>query len=239
MCYNLLRNRLVGLPDGARHRQTKADEGKHETAETDRTDIMTTTLEKGKLTHERIVRVAAELFRKQGFHNTSLSQILEEAELTKGGFYFHFKSKEELGDAVIDHMRDFWVNEVLDKIAGEQGAIGKLERMFDIMITTHESNIFHGVALLAVLTAEMMEVEEHFSARLREIHSDWKASFVDILEQGKREGIFKEWMDPDAMALLIIGALQGITMMAHLDPEHIDLARLFTNLRLLLLEGAN
>lgn len=200
---------------------------------------MTTTLDKGKLTRERIVTVAAELFRKHGFHNTSLSQILEEAELTKGGFYFHFKSKEALGDAVIDHMRDFWVNEVLDKIASEQGAIGKIERMFDIMITTHESNIFHGVALLAVLTAEMMEVEEHFSVHLRRIHSDWKASFVDILEQGKREGIFKEWMDPDAMALLIIGALQGVTMMAHLDPEHIDLARLFRNLRLLLLEGAN
>jgi hypothetical protein len=64
-------------------------------------------------------------------------------------------------------------------------------------------------------------------------------SIVDILQQGKQEGIFKEWMNPDALALLIIGSLQGITMMAHLDPEHIELSRLFRNLRLLLLEGVN
>jgi AcrR family transcriptional regulator len=200
---------------------------------------MTTTLDKGKLTRERIVKVAAEHFRKNGFHNTSLSQILEEAELTKGGFYFHFKSKEELGDAVIDSMRDFWVHEVVDKITSEQGAVGKIERMFEIMIATHESDIFHGVALLAALTAEMMEVEERFSASLRAIHTDWKASIVAILEQGKREGVFKSWVDPDPLALLIISTLLGTTMMAHLDPENIDLSRLFRNLRLLLLEGAN
>jgi AcrR family transcriptional regulator len=207
--------------------------------ETAENGIMTTTLDKGKLTRERIVKAAVELFRKNGFHNTSLSQILEEAELTKGGFYFHFKSKEELGDAVIDSMREFWVYEVVDKITGEQGAIGKIERMFEIMIRTHESGIFHGVALLAALTAEMMEVEERFSARLRAIHTDWKASIVAILEQGKSEGVFKSWVEPDPLALLIISTLLGTTMMAHLDPENIDLSRLFRNLRLLLLEGAN
>ena len=200
---------------------------------------MTTTLEKGKLTRERIITIAADQFRKNGFNNTSLSQILEEAELTKGGFYFHFKSKEELGDAVIDYMRDFWVHKVLKVVAKEKGALRKIERMFEIMIETHENDIFHGIALLAVLTAEMMEVDEHFSQRLRYIYEAWKESFIDILEQGKREGIFKEWMDPSPLALLIIGSLQGITMMAHLDPEQMDLSRLFRNLQVLLLQGAN
>ena len=200
---------------------------------------MTTTLEKGRLTRERIIQAAGELFRKNGFHNTSLSQILEEANLTKGGFYFHFRSKEELGDAVIDYMRDFWVNNVLGEIAEEEDALKKIERMFDIMIRTHDSDIFHGIALLSALTAEMMEVEEHFSEHLREIYAHWKDSFVDIIEQGKREGLFKEWVDPDPLALLIIGGLQGITVMAHLDPEHIELSKMFDYLRLLLIEGVN
>ena len=101
---------------------------------------MTTTLEKGKLTKERVITIAAELFRKNGFHNTSLAQILDEAKLTKGGFYFHFKSKEELGDAVINYMRDFWVHNVLDVVAEEKGALQKIETMFDIMIKTHDEN---------------------------------------------------------------------------------------------------
>jgi TetR/AcrR family transcriptional repressor of nem operon len=198
---------------------------------------MTTTLEKGKHTRERIVEVAAELFRKNGFYNTSLTEILKAAGLTKGGFYFHFKSKEELGDAVIDYMKDFWVNRVLNEIAREKGALAKIERMFDIMIKTHEGNVFHGCALLAVLTAEMMEVEQHFSDRLRRIYVDWKSSIVEILQQGKQEGLFREWVNPDSLALLIIGTMQGTTMMAHLDPENLDLSWLFRNLRSLLLEG--
>jgi TetR/AcrR family transcriptional repressor of nem operon len=196
-----------------------------------------TALEKGKHTRERIVAVAAELFRKNGFHNTSLTQILNAAGLTKGGFYFHFKSKEELGDAVIEYMREFWVKNVLSAIEKEEGALAKIERMFDIMIETHEGNVFHGCALLAVLTAEMMEVEEHFSECLRKIYMNWKQNIVQILEQGKKEGLFKEWINPDSLALLIIGALQGTTMMAHLDPEHLDLSWLFKNLRSLLLQG--
>ncbi|RJP70737.1 MAG: TetR/AcrR family transcriptional regulator [Candidatus Abyssobacteria bacterium SURF_17] len=199
--------------------------------------MTTVPLEKGKLTRDRIVWTAAELFRKNGFHNTSLSQILKAARLTKGGFYFHFRSKEELGDAVIEYMREFWIHNVLEEVEKEKGALKKIERMFEIMIKTHEGNVFHGCALLAVLTAEMMEVEQHFSERLRKIYANWKASIVEILGQGKREGLFKESVNPDSLALLIIGTLQGTTMMAHLDPEHIDLSWLFRNLRSLLLEG--
>ncbi len=198
---------------------------------------MTTTLEKGKITRDRIVGAAAELFRKNGFHNTSLSQILKVAGLTKGGFYFHFRSKEELGDAVIDYMRDFWVQKVLNEVAKEKSALGKIERMLDIMIKTHEGNVFHGCALLAVLTAEMMEVEQHFSERLRRIYVEWRNSIVEILEQGKREGLFQDWVNPESLALLIIGTIQGTTMMAHLDPEHLELSWLFSNLRSLLIEG--
>ena len=152
--------------------------------------MTTATLEKGKLTRERIVRETAELFRIHGFHNTSITQILSAAGLTKGGFYFHFKSKEELGDAGIEYMRKFWVHNVLNEAAKEKGALKKIERMFEIMIETHESNVFHGCALLAVLTAEMMEVDQHFSERLRKIYADWKASIVEILEQGKQECLF-------------------------------------------------
>lgn len=199
--------------------------------------MTTVPLEKGKLTRDRIVWTAAELFRKNGFHNTSLNQILKAARLTKGGFYFHFRSKEELGDAVIEYMREFWIHNVLEDVEKEKGALKKIERMFEIMIKTHEGNVFHGCALLAVLTAEMMEVEQHFSERLRKIYANWKASIVEILEQGKREGLFKETVNADSLALLIIGSLQGTTMMAHLDPEHIDLSWLFRNLRSLLLEG--
>ena len=47
-------------------------------------------------TRQRILHKANQLFRANGYANTSIDQIMEAANLTRGGFYAHFKSKEDL-----------------------------------------------------------------------------------------------------------------------------------------------
>lgn len=46
--------------------------------------------------HERILKAAAELFRKQGLDATGIDEIMVKAGLTAGAFYAHFKSKDHL-----------------------------------------------------------------------------------------------------------------------------------------------
>jgi TetR/AcrR family transcriptional repressor of nem operon len=46
--------------------------------------------------HERIVEAASRLFRQQGFDGVGVDKIMQEAGLTHGGFYGHFKSKDDL-----------------------------------------------------------------------------------------------------------------------------------------------
>jgi TetR/AcrR family transcriptional repressor of nem operon len=46
--------------------------------------------------HEQIVEAASRLFRQQGFDGVSVDAIMRQAGLTHGGFYGHFKSKEDL-----------------------------------------------------------------------------------------------------------------------------------------------
>src|ERR1700730_8780212 len=46
--------------------------------------------------HERIIDVASQLFRERGFDGIGLNDVMEAAGLTRGGFYGHFPSKEEL-----------------------------------------------------------------------------------------------------------------------------------------------
>ncbi|MBI4832230.1 MAG: TetR/AcrR family transcriptional regulator [Candidatus Lindowbacteria bacterium] len=188
-------------------------------------------------TRERILRAAMELFRQHGFHNTSIAQILQRAKITKGGFYFHFKSKEELGFEVLERTRDFWMENVIDAIAQEPGVRRRIKRMVEIMTEMYRGDIFHGCALLAVLTAEMMEHASEFADRIRSIIAEWQKSIVDILEQGKAEGIFRNDMDSNAVALILIGCCQGTTMMGHLDPERVDYDQLLHELERWILEG--
>ncbi len=52
-------------------------------------------------TRARLVRAAAALFSRQGVDNTRINEITDEADVGFGSFYNHFKSKEEIVDAVL------------------------------------------------------------------------------------------------------------------------------------------
>ena len=54
-------------------------------------------------TRDRILREAARMFALKGFHDTKVDEIIKAAEVTSGAFFHHFKGKEDLGFAVIDH----------------------------------------------------------------------------------------------------------------------------------------
>jgi TetR/AcrR family transcriptional repressor of nem operon len=52
--------------------------------------------EEAEANHERIIDVASRLFREKGFDGVSVSELMTAAGLTHGGFYGHFKSKDDL-----------------------------------------------------------------------------------------------------------------------------------------------
>ena len=59
------------------------------------------TLTKGEMTRLTIEDAAVELFIEQGYHATSMRQIADKAGLALGGIYNHFKSKEEIFEAIV------------------------------------------------------------------------------------------------------------------------------------------
>jgi AcrR family transcriptional regulator len=70
--------------------------------------------ERAEQTRNAILEAAAARFDAVGFLGASLSDILTEAGVTKGALYFHFKSKEDLADALIDEQ--FTVSDPLAEI---------------------------------------------------------------------------------------------------------------------------
>ena len=59
-----------------------------------------------KATEERrleIIETAQKLFGERGFNNTPVDAIIQEMGVAKGTFYYYFKSKEEVLEAIADH----------------------------------------------------------------------------------------------------------------------------------------
>ncbi|MFF4252513.1 ScbR family autoregulator-binding transcription factor [Streptomyces sp. NPDC001663] len=53
-------------------------------------------------TRATIITAAADLFDRRGYESTSLSDIVEHAQVTKGALYFHFAAKEDLAHAIME-----------------------------------------------------------------------------------------------------------------------------------------
>jgi TetR/AcrR family transcriptional regulator, transcriptional repressor for nem operon len=77
---------------------------------------------KGSETRERILQAAASRFRRQGYVETSVNQVMRDAGLTHGGFYAHFPSKEDLFAEAVRHATDESGDWLESQVEGLEGA---------------------------------------------------------------------------------------------------------------------
>ena len=99
---------------------------------------------------ERIVEVAAQLFRERGFEGIGIADLMKEAGLTHGGFYGHFSSKEDLiaeaSARALTHSLALW-SELAERAPGGD----KLSTMADAYLTSkHRDNPGIGCLLAAL-----------------------------------------------------------------------------------------
>lgn len=101
-------------------------------------------LRKGEQTQARILDAAFTLFMEQGYHGTSMRQIVERAGITMGGVYNHFASKEEIWKAVFFERHPYHaILPVLREAEGETAAdyvrdaarrlVGELNKQQDLL----------------------------------------------------------------------------------------------------------
>jgi TetR/AcrR family transcriptional repressor of nem operon len=98
---------------------------------------------------ERIVLAASEAFRERGFDGVSVSEVMQRAGMTHGGFYGHFASKDALAAEVVTHALSLTVAR-WQKTLGEGGE-GGLQRIVDAYLSTrHRDNPGSGCVVAAL-----------------------------------------------------------------------------------------
>src|SRR5947199_10563282 len=68
----------------------------------------------GRSTREAIIEAATRLIHVHGYNHTTLDDILRESGVGKGNFYYHFRSKEDLGYAILDEIVASFLQRTLD-----------------------------------------------------------------------------------------------------------------------------
>lgn len=89
-------------------------------------------------TIEKILTVSRKLFNERGYEHTTIADIVAATGMSKGAFYHHFKSKEEVYDRIADQYYDQmdWM-EAPTKVPGKNG-LEKLKYLFGFLLSDPE-----------------------------------------------------------------------------------------------------
>ena len=171
------------------------------------------TSSKGELTRLHIIEVGAKLIHQQGFNNTGLQQILKEAKVTKGSFYFHFADKNAFGLAVIDHFSGFFRATAVQLLANnELTAWQKLEAFHLHFRNAFDSMGFQCGCPIGNLSQEMADISPEFAEKLNSAFTGMTIFFTKILTQGIESGDFKANVDAEDCASFIVNSWEGAVL---------------------------
>ena len=82
----------------------------------------------------RIINSAYEIFSSKGYEKTTISEIIKQAECSKGGFYHHFKSKEEILEVIVSNYIDTLLKLFKDIVSNEKDSfIVKFNSIFKVI----------------------------------------------------------------------------------------------------------
>lgn len=167
-----------------------------------------------KKTERLLIDITFDLLYKKGYCATSLTDILESANMTKGAMYYHFKSKQALVLASIedyfeDTLNEHWIKPLQESNEPVKTFLKQLDAYYDMFADKeHFLDIRHGSAL-SNFVLDMSDKDEKLFEYLKSVYSRWQFSIEEALVKAKIKGELKTDCDPKSQALFIISSIEG------------------------------
>lgn len=136
-----------------------------------------------EVTVERILDVSQRLFLEKGYENTTIQDIVDElGGLTKGAVYHHFKSKEEIMDAVGDRM--FFSNNPFEAVRGRTDLNG-LQKLREAVRLNQSDQERVRLTAQSIPIAKSPRLLQEMIVSNRKVLTPY---FLELIEEGNRDG---------------------------------------------------
>lgn len=162
---------------------------------------------RNKSTRDYIIEAADQLFYQQGFEHTTFAHIAELVKISRGNFYYHFKTKDEILDAVINH-RLARTNAMLEQweIEGKT-AVDRIRSFINILIMNRVKIKHYGcpVGTLCTELAKLNHASQNEANQLLTLFRIWlRRQFEDLGHPG----------EANELAMHLLALSQGIATLA-------------------------
>jgi len=161
----------------------------------------------------RLVDAAVNLAYRNGFGATSLADIASEAKVPLGNVYYYFKTKDEIGEAIVE-LRLAQMAAMLKRWDGEATPRDRLYRCIEAVLGNRDSLAQRGCAV-GTFCSELHKTGGAVAAKATGIFSQYLA-WLEIQFRALGKGKASR-----GLAVHLLSALQGVSLLAHTfhDPD--------------------
>ena len=186
-----------------------------------------------KRTREDILESVLETVHRQGLTATGLSELFKLSGASSGSFYNYFRSKHELGHALIDFEWSLLQANVLEPAIAQSN--NPIEQLFWILDRLEEKQLKSpkcGGCLLGNLIVDLVEQDPSFREHLIQVFSKWEGALAQTLRQAKPQ--LRTSVNPEQLAEQLLTAIEGAMLLGKLHRDETKLRRGFDSARQLL-----
>lgn len=159
---------------------------------------------KGDNNRQRIVSAADKLFYVRGYNQTSFRDISEQTGIPRGNFYYYFKSKDDILDAVVDARVKTYRNLLEQCMQESNDPRGRLLAFADLL-GVHEDKVMEVGCPIGSLVTELAKDADELhkkSLEVFELMRSW------LNQQFSELGI----QNPNERAMDMLSRMQGVTV---------------------------
>jgi AcrR family transcriptional regulator/predicted DNA-binding transcriptional regulator AlpA len=163
-----------------------------------------------------IIRAAIEVFTQKGYHNAKVNDITDQAGISTGTFYVHFKNKRDLFIEVVEEVFRQIVGDAARNIKGEKD----LGKRLIIRGRTFFENHTRYAEILNQLRAEIASDEAWPQEKVNRMYKALTGPVIKEANEGIEKGQMRKEIDPELMAFALTGMIEVLSFRISLDHKY-------------------
>ena len=165
-----------------------------------------------------ILEKAFELIYIKGYQTTSIDEIIATTQVTKGAFYYHFKTKDEMGLAIINEiLKPTLTSSFIEPLKKEPDPLVAIYNlMYNLLMQNEFLKVEYGCPA-ANFTHEMTPWNTDFTKVLDELTIQWTKVMSAAIQKGKDDGFVRKDVNAKQVTLFVMSGYWGIRNFGKLE----------------------
>lgn len=175
-------------------------------------------MKKAEATRLMILQKAFELIYVKGYQTTSIDDIIATTKVTKGAFYYHFKTKDEMGLAIINEiLKPTLTNSFIEPLQTEENPLEAIYNLMDNLLMKNEFLKVEYGCPASNFTQEMTPWNSEFNKALNELTQEWTKAITATIERGKKSGTIRKDVNAKQVTIFVMSGYWGIRNLGKLE----------------------